>query len=222
MPDRQDTLLICCGAVAREVVSLVERNGWEHMRVECLPAHLHNTPERIPEAIRDKIRAARDRFDDILVLYSDCGTGGRLDAILAEEGVERIGGSHCYEVFAGRDGFAALMAEEPGTFFVTDFLARHFERLVFKGLGLDRYPRLRDNYFGHYKRLVYLAQTDDPELEALAKRAAESVGLAFEKRRTGYGDFESFLQGRADCAIPRLRSDTGDGTRVQPKARSSS
>ncbi len=203
MPETSGTLLICCGAIAREIVAMVEDNGWDHMRVECLPARLHNTPDKLPEAIRVKIQAGRDHFDDILVLYSDCGTGGKLDRILEEEGVERIGGNHCYEVFAGPEDFAALMESEPGTFFVTDFLARHFERLVFQGLGLDRFPQLRDRYFGRYKRLVHLAQGDDPETRALAERAARMLGLIFESRHTGYGGFERFLSERVACAAPR-------------------
>jgi len=193
------TLLICCGAVAKEIVALVRENGWENMSVECLPAHLHTAPDRIPEGVRRKIHEARADYDEILVLYSDCGTGGRLDEVLAEEGVSRIGGSHCYEVFAGAKNFATLMRAEPGCFFLTDFLARNFDRLVYKGLALDRFPRLREAYFGKYKRLVYLAQSDDPDLQARARAAAQSLGLEFEMRRTGYGDFETFLARHRDC-----------------------
>jgi hypothetical protein len=197
-PEPPGTLLICCGAIAREVVALVRDNDWHHMRVECLPAHLHNTPEAIPEAVRVKIRAARRRGDDeILVLYGDCGTGGLLDKVLREEGVERIFGNHCYEAFAGPEELAEVMAAEPGTFFVTDFLARHFERLVIKGLGLDRYPKLRDSYFGRYRKLLYLAQSRDSDLEARARKAARTLGLAFEMRHTGFGGYERFLADRA-------------------------
>lgn len=197
MPEPPGTLIICCGAIAREIVALVGENRWDHMRVECLPAHLHNTPEAIPEAVRAKIRAARPRYDDILVLYGDCGTGGLLDKVLREERVERIFGNHCYEAFAGPEALAGLMAAEPGTFFVTDFLARHFDRLVIKGLGLDRFPRLRDTYFGRYRRLVYLAQSHDRELEARAREAARKLSLEFEKRYTGYGGYGRFLAERA-------------------------
>jgi hypothetical protein len=187
------TLLICCGAVARDIVALVRQNGWAHMRIECLPARIHNTPEAIPDAVRAKIRASRGRFDDILVLFGDCGTGGGLDEVLREEAVERIDGTHCYEAFAGGDAFARLMEEEPGTFFLTDFLARDFDRLVIEGLGLDRFPELRDSYFSNYRRLVYLAQTDDPETRAKAERAAKTLGLAFDVRMVGRGDYERFL-----------------------------
>ncbi len=202
MPEPRRTLLICCGAIANEIVALVGENGWDHMQVQCLPAHLHNRPEEIPEAVRSTIRTARDSYDEIYVLYGDCGTGGRLDAVLREEDVERIFGNHCYEVFVGTEELAQLMAAEPGTFFVTDFLARHFDRLVIKGLGLDRYPELRDRYFGKYRNLAYLAQSHDPEIEALARRAAERLGLVFEMRFTGYGGYERFLTERAVCPKP--------------------
>jgi hypothetical protein len=199
MPEPRGTLLICCGAIAKEMVALIGENRWTHLEVQCLPARLHNTPDKIPEAVRAKIRAARGRFQDILVLYGDCGTGGLLDKVLAEEGVERIPGNHCYDAYAGSGELAGLMAQEPGTFFVTDFLARHFDRLVIEGLGLDRFPRLRDRYFGKYRMLVYLAQSDDPGLETRARRAAERLGLGFEKRHTGYGEYERFLAARAAC-----------------------
>jgi hypothetical protein len=149
--------------------------------------------------VRLKIRASRPEFDSILVLYGDCGTGGALDTVLEEEGVERIGGAHCYEIFTGPDAFADLMRDEPGSFFVTDFLARHFDRLVFEGLGLDRYPQLRSVYFGKYKKVVYLAQSEDADLEALARQAAEKLGLDFEMRFTGYGGYPDFIAARADC-----------------------
>jgi hypothetical protein len=148
---------------------------------------LHNRPERIPAAIRRKIRENRARYDEIVVLYGDCGTGGALDLMLAEEGVTRVAGPHCYAFYAGEDAFAAMMAEEPGSFFVTDFLARHFDRLVIRGLGIDRFPDLRNDYFRRYKRLVYLAQSEDPGLTARAEAAAGRLGLAFERRYTGLG-----------------------------------
>lgn len=195
------TLVICCGAVAREVLAIVEQNGWDHVKVECLPAKLHNDPDALPERVRKKIRDGRRNFDTVVVLYPDCGTGGRLARVLAEEGVEGIGGAHCYEVFAGSRMFHDMISQEKACFFVTDFLARHFDKLVYEGLGLDRFPKLRDTYFGKYRKLVYLAQRDDAELMARARAAAESVGLAFEVRYTGYGGFQDFLAsrvGRAD------------------------
>ncbi len=192
-PGRRDgarkILVIACGALAREVLAL--RLG--HIDVTCLPAQLHNRPERIPEAVRMKIRASREAYDEILCLYGDCGTGGELDRVLTEEGVRRIEGAHCYAFFAGEEAFAALAEEEPGTFFLTDFLARHFETLVVKGLGLDRFPQLRDDYFGAYSRVVHLAQFDDPETTAKAVAAADRLGLAFERRFTGLGGLAAFL-----------------------------
>src|SRR5208337_585548 len=171
---------------------------YDWIDLTCLPASLHNRPERIPEAVRAKIRANRASYDEILCLYGDCGTGGALDRVIAEEGVSRIGGAHCYAFFAGEDAFAALAEEEPGTFYLTDFLARHFDALVIKGLGLDRFPQLRDDYFGAYRRVVHLAQVDDPETTAKAKAAAERLGLAFERRFTGLVGLAAFL----DAAAP--------------------
>ena len=191
--DRPTTLVICCGAVAREIVGIVKDNGWDHIKVECLPAKLHNSPDVLPEGVRAKITAGREKFDHIIVLYSDCGTGGLMEKMLQEEGIDGIGGAHCYEVFTGRARFKEIIDDEPGCFFLTDFLARHFEKLVFQGLGLDRFPSLRDTYFAHYKKMVYLAQTENEELVAYAERAAASVDLEFELRHTGVGGFESFL-----------------------------
>jgi len=196
------TLAIACGALAREILAL-QRGPLAHIDVTCLPAKLHNRPERIPAEMRRKIRENRAAYDEILCLYGDCGTGGELDRVLREEGVTRIEGAHCYEFFAGAGDFASMMEEEPGTFFVTDFLARHFHRLVIEGLGLDRFPQLRDDYFGHYSRLVYLAQFEDPEMSAVAEAAAARLGLAFERRFTGLGGVENFLaQRRLIVAAP--------------------
>ena len=188
------TLLIACGALAREVLALIRLNGWSHMELACLPAHLHNTPQRIPEAVRAKIRAARGNYDRVLVLYGDCGTGGALDRILAEEGIERIPGPHCYAFYSGLDAFLAQADAEPACFYLTDYLARHFERLVVQGLGLDRHPELLPLYFGNYEKLVYLAQLADPHLEQQAKAAALRLGLAYEHRPTGYGGLQDFLR----------------------------
>lgn len=193
MPPR--TLVIACGALAREIAALVRRQGWTAIEVQCLPSAWHNRPERIPEGVRKKIRAARTRsdIDRIVVAYADCGTGGALDAVLEEEGTERIPGAHCYEFFAGARAFAALHEAEPGTLYLTDYLARNFDRLILEGLGIDRHPELEAMYFGNYRRLVHLAQTRDGALRAAARAAAERLGLEFEHRFTGYGDLEPFL-----------------------------
>ena len=203
-------LVLACGALAREILILRE-GPLGAFDVTCLPASLHNRPDRIAEAVRGKIRANRERYDEIFCLYGDCGTGGALDRVLAEEGVSRIEGPHCYAFYAGEAEFDAMMEAEPGTFFLTDFLARHFDRLVIEGLGLDRFPQLRDDYFGNYRRLVYLAQTDDPAITERAEAAARRLGLAFERRFTGLGGIERFLRspvgavaGRAARSHPEI------------------
>jgi hypothetical protein len=196
------TLVIACGALAREILAL-QRGPLAHIDVTCLPAELHNRPERIPGEMRRKIVESRAQYDEILCLYADCGTGGGLDRVLREQGVARIEGAHCYEFFAGAADFAAMMADEPGTFFLTDFLVRHFDRLVIEGLGLDRFPQLRDDYFKNYRRLVYLAQCEDADLAAKAEAAARRLGLAFETRLTGLGGLERFLAGASQTAPSR-------------------
>jgi hypothetical protein len=183
------TLVIGCGALANELVELTRRAGLPPMDLTCLPAALHNRPDQIPGAVAARIRRARaDGYDRIFVAYADCGTGGMLHRVLEVEGVARLEGAHCYEVYAGRAAFAALADEEPGTFYLTDFLARNFERLVIRGLGLDRHPELLSIYFGNYRRVVYLAQTDDAVLTARAEAGALRLGLAFERRLVGLGE----------------------------------
>lgn len=185
-------LIIACGALAREIKALIAANGWGNVRLECLPADLHNRPDRIPDAVRKKLEKVTGS-PRILVAYADCGTGGLLDEVLAEHGAERLPGAHCYDVYAGESVVAALGEQEPGTFYLTDFLVRHFDRLVIEELGIARHPELASIYFGQYRRLVYLSQRDDPALQTAARRAAERLGLAFEYRHTGYGSLETML-----------------------------
>ncbi len=192
-PTPPSTLVIACGALAREIVDLKRANGWRHMTVQCLPAELHNYPDKIPIAVRAKIREMRAGYDQVFVAYADCGTGGLLDRVLEEEGVARIPGAHCYQFYAGTPLFESLADAEPGTFYLTDFLARHFDRLIWKGLGMDRHPQLADEYFRNYKKLVYLAQVKDDDLLERARRAADTLKLEFEHRITGYGDLERVL-----------------------------
>lgn len=251
------TLVIACGALARELLAIVRMNGLDAVTVECLPAALHNRPKEIPDAVRARIhRARRGRahlpdtavttssparpvdddvravdadiadpiddhlrvvdgdiavershpddalgterdadpaYDSIFVAYADCGTGGLLQRVCEEEGVEMLAGAHCYEFFATAPRFAEIQDAEIGSFYLTDFLARHFERMVWQGLGLDRHPELLPMYFGNYTRLVYLAQTDDPELLALAQAGADRLGLSMLVERTGYGELEETL-----------------------------
>ena len=182
---------IVCGALARELHSLVRLHGWP-VDILALPALLHNRPERIPNAVRNRIRQARKDYERIVVVYGDCGTGGELDTVLGEEGVSRVAGPHCYEMYA-HPHFDELSNAEIGTFFLTDFLVREFNALVFRGLGLDRHPELRDDYFAHYRRIVYLAQLQDRELEARAREAAACLNLPIEIRFVGYGALESRL-----------------------------
>ena len=186
-------LIIACGALAHEVTALREANAWTALDVRCLPPELHNRPERIPGAVRDLIRESRPRYKSIFVAYGDCGTGGLLDEVLREEGVSRIPGAHCYEFYATSGVFAALAQAELGTFYLTDFLLRHFERLVIEGLGLDRHPELFPLYFGNYRKLVYLAQAPDDRAEQGARAIAARMGLEFEFRRTGYGTLATSL-----------------------------
>ena len=195
-PGKGDVLLIACGALAREIVDLIERNRWTAFDLQCLPAKWHNTPEKIVPAVREKIRAAKAHYKSIFVLYGDCGTGGMLDRLLAEEGVERIEGPHCYAFFSGNEDFAARADDEFTAFYLTDYLARHFDKLIWAGLGLDRHPELLPLYFGNYTKIVYLAQTRDEDLAKKAFYASRKLGLEYEYRFTGYGELETGLQVR--------------------------
>jgi hypothetical protein len=182
-------VIVGCGALARELLALTA--GIPGVRVEGVDARLHMRPERIADGVAAKVEKVRERFGPdvrIFVAYADCGTAGTLDAYLAREGLQRIGGEHCYEFYAGPAAYAAMQDEEVGTFYLTDFLARQFDSIIIAGLGLDRHPELLSTYFGNYRRLVYLAQTDDPELTERARAAADRLGLAFERRSTGYGE----------------------------------
>jgi hypothetical protein len=193
IPDEGRLLVIACGALAREILEVIRLNSLDWVDVECLPAKLHNTPQLITEAVAERLDAAAGRYQRVFVAYADCGTGGMLDRLLDERGVTRLPGAHCYEFFATSAVFAALHEADPATFYLTDFLARHFDRLVWQGLGLDRWPHLRDDYFRHYRRLVYLSQTDRPDLVEAARRAADRLGLDFEHHPGGYGELETTL-----------------------------
>lgn len=184
-------LLLACGALAHEVLALIRLNTWDHLDLHCLPAKLHNTPDQIPDAVETAVVARRGDYDQVFVLYADCGTGGLLQARCASLGIEMLEGPHCYSFFEGNRTF-----EERGEmtcFYLTDFLVKQFDAFVTKPLGLDRFPELRDMYFGNYTTLVYQAQVDDPALTELAQGYAEQLGLTFERRLTGYGDLETAL-----------------------------
>lgn len=201
MGDRPAVLVIACGALAHEIVALRRINNWPHLVVQCLPADFHNRPEKIAPAVKAKIEANRDKFASIFVAYADCGTGGRLDAVLQQYGIERIAGAHCYEFFAGSQAFAEMAEAEPGTFYLTDFLLKHFDRLILHGLGIDKHPQLLPLYFGNYTRLIYLAQREQPGLRAAGARAAEQLGLAYEYRVTGYGELQTQLDRASEGVV---------------------
>ena len=186
-------LLIACGALAREILDLKALNGWDHLDLTCLPAKYHLYPEKITEEVRKSVAKHRDLYENIFVVYADCGTGGGLQAACAELGVDMIAGPHCYSFFEGNDRFARHADTEFTSFYLTDFLVRQFDAFVWKPMGLDRHPDLRDMYFGNYEKLVYQAQTDDPALTAKAKVCAEKLGLSFERRFTGYGDLATTI-----------------------------
>lgn len=186
-----ETAFIICGALAREVLDIIERHGWD-VDVVGVSAMDHMYPDRIAPDVEVRIRELRDRYARLIVVYGDCGSRGALDEVLDRYGIDRVAGPHCYEMYGG-NGFYELMEEKPATFFLTDFLVRAFRGTVMKGLGLDRFPQLKEDYFRNYKRLVYLAQTEDPELHEKAERIAEYLELPLEIRETGYGLLEERL-----------------------------
>jgi hypothetical protein len=196
-------LVITCSAVAREVNDIKKLGQWAQMDLQSITADLHVTPEKIPKAVADKIDRARDKYDHIFVAYGDCGTSGELDRVLEERGVSRLPGAHCYDFLAGQETYAQLQEQEPGTFYLTDFLARHFERLVIGTLGLDKHPELKSIYFGNYTRLVYLAQTESVELTEMAQAAAKKLGLRFERIFTGTGEMVPALDAAMQAALWR-------------------
>jgi hypothetical protein len=192
---RPSTLVLACGALARELLELVDRNGLgDAVDVRCLPAPLHNRPEQIAPAVEAKLAELAPQYGTVFVAYADCGTAGALDKVLDRYGVERLPGAHCYAFYAGLATFAEIAAEEPGTFYLTDFLVRSFDALVVKGLGLDRHPELLATYFAGYRRVVYLSQHEDRDLLTMAERAAARLGLAFEHRPTGYGELATAME----------------------------
>ncbi|MFO1133250.1 MAG: DUF1638 domain-containing protein [Hyphomicrobiales bacterium] len=196
-PGQGKVLLLACGALGREIVNLIERNRWTAFDLQCLPAKWHNTPDKIVPALREKIAQAKSRYQSIFVLYGDCGTGGDIDKLLAEEGIERLEGPHCYAFFSGNETFAQTAEEDVTAFFLTDYLARHFDKLIWEGLGMDRHPELLPLYFGNYTKIVFLAQTRNEDLAKKAMAAAKRLGLDYEYRFTGYGELERDLKARA-------------------------
>ena len=182
-------LILACGALAREILALTEQSP--HIDLQCLPAILHNHPERITPAVEEQVARHRDHYETIFVAYADCGTGGQLRAACERLGIAMIEGPHCYSFFEGNAAFAAR--DEIDAFYLTDFLARQFDAFVTRPLGLDRHPQLAEMYFGNYRKLVYLAQTEDAELTEKARACAAKLNLDFERRMTGYGDLAPAL-----------------------------
>jgi len=203
MENSASILVITCAAIAREVNEIKKLGAWSQMDLQAISADLHARPEKIPAAVAAKIDNARGQYEHIFVAYGDCGTSGDLDRVLAERGVKRLPGAHCYDFLAGRDSYQQMQDEEPGTFYLTDFLTQQFQRLVIEILGIDRHPELLEMYFGNYTRLVYLAQTDSDELTAQARAAADQLGLRFERRYTGMGEMVPALDAAMQEAMWR-------------------
>ena len=192
---RAPVLILACGALAREILAIIDANKMDHVALQCLPAIFHNHPERIVPAVEKAVADVADDYDRIFLAYADCGTGGQLQAAAERLGIEMIAGPHCYSFFEGNETFLARTGDEFTAFYLTDFLVRQFDAFVWKPLGLNRHPELRDQYFGHYEKLVYQAQTEDAALTEKAKDCAKRLGLPFEKRFTGFGDLETAISG---------------------------
>lgn len=186
-------LLLACGALAHEILALIRQNGWSHMDLKCLPAKLHLYPDKITPAVEEAVHKHRASYSDIFVVYADCGTGGTLQRKCDELGVKMVAGPHCYSFFEGNDRFAEISENEFTAFYLTDFLVKQFDSFIWKPMGLDRHPELRDMYFGNYTKLVYQAQTNNPELDVKAQACADKLGLPLERRFTGYGDLATAL-----------------------------
>ena len=203
-PNQDDRLLvIACGMIAREVLAVKEQLGLDHLELTCLPAEFHFYPDRIAPAMDKAIEKAKaDGYSNIFVGYADCGTGGLLDRVLEKHGVERMAGPHCFAFYQGMDAYAKIADDDMMSFYMTDFLCRQFDAFFMKPLKLDKHPELIKDFFGNYEKVVYLAQTDDPELDRVAENAAKLLGLAYERRATGYGDLTPALAEAAAAVAP--------------------
>jgi hypothetical protein len=186
------TAFVICGALGAEVKDIVDRRGWD-VDIYGLSAMLHLYPARIVEELGEKLRALRPRYERMVVVYGDCGTNGRLAAVLEEVGASQVKGPHCYEMFAGRDLFHQVADDKPGTFFLTDWLVRNFDRAVVRGLGLDRDPELKTMLFGNYEALMFLRQVPSPRLAKRAQEIAEYLELPLEVVDVGLGELEDRL-----------------------------
>ncbi len=190
MTPTPQVLILACGALAREIRDITRLHEFDNVTMECLPAGLHNRPRDIPDAVRKRLAKAGGRYDRILLGYADCGTAGELADICAEAGIEMLPGAHCYQFYAGQQQFLDMHDDDPTAFYLTDYLVKHFERIIMDGLGIDAHPELRDTYFGNYTKMIYLAQTNDPSLDTRAEAAAARLSLNYERVATTYGDLE--------------------------------
>ncbi|MBX3597351.1 MAG: DUF1638 domain-containing protein [Rhizobiaceae bacterium] len=198
-PPAERVLVIACGMIAREVLAVKAMLGMDHLELTCLPAEFHFYPDRISPAMDAAItRAKAEGYQHIFVGYADCGTGGLLDVVCQKHGVERMEGPHCFAFYQGNAAFAASGEADMLAFYMTDFLCRQFDAFFIRPLGLDKHPELIPDYFGNYEKLIYLAQTNDPALDAVAENAAEMLGLKYERRFTGYGDLVPILEKHAN------------------------
>ncbi len=190
MTPAPQVLILACGALAREIRDIARLHEFDNVTLECLPASLHNRPTELPDAVRARLENESRPFDRILLGYADCGTAGQLADICAEAGIAMLPGAHCYQFYAGGREFLDMHKDDPTAFYLTDFLVKHFERIIMDGLGIDSHPELRDAYFGNYTKLIYLAQTDDPSLDERARAAADRISLSYERVATAYGDLQ--------------------------------
>lgn len=189
----KDILIIGCGAIAHEINEIIKLNNWNNVSLQCLNADLHNTPKRLPTKIKETIESNLKEYSKIFLAYADCGTGGLIDSMLKNYGIERLEGAHCYEFYAGSRLFKDLSDREIGTFYLTDFLVKNFKRLIIDGLGISKHPSLKDEYFKNYKNIVYLAQKHDNDLELKAKDCANYLNLEYSVHYTGLDNFEDQL-----------------------------
>ena len=189
----KEILIIGCGAIAHEVREIIRLNNWDNVRLQCLNADLHNTPKILPKKIKEAIDTNLNDYSKIFLAYADCGTGGLIDLILKDYDIERLDGAHCYEFYSGSSVFKELSEKEIGTFYLTDFLVKNFDRLVIDGLGIQKYPALKEEYFKNYKNVVYLAQKQDNVLESKARKCADYLNLEFSVLFTGLNNLENQL-----------------------------
>ena len=193
MKHKKDILIIGCGALAHEVREIIKLNDWDNVRLQCLNADLHNTPKILPKKIKESSDSNINDYSKIFLAYADCGTGGLIDLILKDYDIERLDGAHCYEFYSGSSVFEELSEKEIGTFYLTDFLVKNFDRLVVDGLGIQKYPALKEEYFKNYKNVVYLAQKQDNVLESKARECADYLNLEFSALFTGLNNLENQL-----------------------------